>query len=91
MPSDATQLALADIVRYADLAAQFVAGLEFPGFQGDLRTYLAVVRCLEIVSEASRKLPALFKAQHAEIDWRSIAASGNVYRHEYDSVDPRLV
>jgi uncharacterized protein with HEPN domain len=39
---------------------------------------------------AFRRISEPFKAQHPEIDWRNIAASGNVYRHEYDSVDPRL-
>jgi uncharacterized protein with HEPN domain len=58
--------------------------------EDDLRTYLTVIRCLEVVSEASRRLPAEFKEQHPGIDWRNIAASGNVYRHEYESVDLRL-
>ena len=91
MPSDAARLPLGDIVRYAELANGFTAGLEFAAFRDDLRTYLAVVRCLEVVSEASRRLPTEFKQQHPEIDWRNIATSGNVYRHEYESVDPRLV
>ena len=79
MPSDAARLPLGDIVRYAELANGFAAGLEFAAFRDDLRTYLAVVRCLEVVSEASRRLPTEFKQQHPEIDWRNIAASGNVY------------
>ena len=51
----------------------------------------AVVRALEIVSEATRKLPHELKVRYPEIDWAAIAASGNVYRHEYEVVDESLV
>ena len=50
-----------------------------------------MVRALEIVSEASRRLPGEMRDRHAEIDWAAIAAAGNVYRHEYESVDEALV
>jgi uncharacterized protein with HEPN domain len=46
---------------------------------------------LEIVSEASRRLPPEIKSQHSEIDWVAVAAAGNVYRHEYDGVDEKLI
>ncbi len=51
----------------------------------------AVERCLEIVSEASRKLPADLKDSHPTIPWRAIAGIGNVLRHDYDEVDPRII
>jgi uncharacterized protein with HEPN domain len=43
------------------------------------------------VSEASRRLPPEIKNQHPEIDWAAVAAAGNVYRHEYDGVDEKLI
>jgi uncharacterized protein with HEPN domain len=46
---------------------------------------------LEIVSEASRRLPDELKNRHPEIDWVAIAAAGNVYRHEYEAVDEALI
>ena len=52
---------------------------------------MAVVRALEIVSEASRRLPREIQGQHPEIDWAAVAAAGNVYRHEYDGVDEKLI
>jgi uncharacterized protein with HEPN domain len=51
----------------------------------------AVVRALEIVSEASRRLPVEIRDRHSEIDWTAIAAAGNVYRHEYETVDEALI
>lgn len=46
----------------------------------------AVIRCLEIVSEASRRVPDAFKAEYGEIPWAKIAGIGNILRHEYQSV-----
>jgi uncharacterized protein with HEPN domain len=46
---------------------------------------------LEIISEASRRLPEELKARHPAIAWRQMAAAGNVYRHNYEDVAARLV
>jgi uncharacterized protein with HEPN domain len=49
------------------------------------------VRALEIISEASRRLPDDLLRRHPEIDWAAVAAAGNVYRHEYEAVDEALI
>jgi uncharacterized protein with HEPN domain len=43
------------------------------------------------VSEASRKLSATLKARHSSVNWIQIADAGNVYRHMYGLVKPRVV
>ena len=63
MPSDAAT-ALRDIERNIDLATQFVAGIDYEAFRDDTRTVYAVTRCLEIISEASRRLPDEMKTRH---------------------------
>src|SRR6266568_2555480 len=55
------------------------------------RTYGLFTRCLEIISEASRRLPIELKARHPNISWRQMAAAGNVYRHDYEDVAAQLV
>jgi uncharacterized protein with HEPN domain len=47
----------------------------------------AVERGLEIISDASRHVPAELKALAPEIPWRQIAAIGNLLRHEYQRAD----
>jgi uncharacterized protein with HEPN domain len=42
------------------------------------------VRCLEIISEASRRLSAETRARYPDVPWRQIADVGNVCRHSYD-------
>jgi len=90
MPSD-TAAVLRDVAHHIDLAMQFAAGIEYEAFQNDTRTVFAVIRCLEIISEASRRLPDELKARHPSIPWKDIAGAGNVYRHNYEDVAPNLV
>jgi len=47
---------------------------------------LPVAQCLEVISEASRRLSDELKARHPEIAWKSMAGAGNVYRHDYHDV-----
>jgi uncharacterized protein with HEPN domain len=86
MPSKAIETPLRDILHHIDLAAQFVAGLDYAAFRDDVRTVYAVTRCLEIISEASRRLPDELKARHPSIAWKQMAGAGNVYRHDYEDV-----
>jgi uncharacterized protein with HEPN domain len=69
----------------------FTAGLDFRAFCRDRKTVYAVVRALEIISEASRRLRNDMLERHPGIDWVAIAAAGNVYRHEYEAVDEALL
>jgi uncharacterized protein with HEPN domain len=68
-----------------------VAGKSFEEFQADWEFRFVVQRAIEVVSEASRRLPDELKALRPEIHWRSIAAIGNVLRHEYHSISDRIV
>ena len=67
MPSDAATAALRDIAYHIDLAVRFAAGFDYEAFRADLCTVYAVTRCLEIISEASRRLPDDLKARHPSI------------------------
>lgn len=93
MPSDdvATRRWLTDIQHHIGMAQRFVAGMSYEAFKDDNLHLYAVTRCLEIISEASRRLPDELKARHASIEWRDMAAAGNIYRHEYEDVAARRV
>jgi uncharacterized protein with HEPN domain len=91
MPSKAPEVALHDILRHIELAVHFVEGIDYAAFHDDLRTLYAVTRCLEIISEASRRLPDDMKERHPSIAWKSMAGAGNVYRHDYEDVAARFV
>jgi uncharacterized protein with HEPN domain len=82
MHSERAHGALRDILHHINLATQFVEGFDRETFKLDIRATYAVTRCLEIISEASRRLPTELKARHPAISWKQMAAAGNVYRHD---------
>jgi uncharacterized protein with HEPN domain len=86
MPSKRAERALLDIRDNILLARKFTEGLTAEAFKADQLRFYAVARCLEIVSEAARRLHASVRARHAALPWRSIMDLGNFYRHEYDNV-----
>jgi uncharacterized protein with HEPN domain len=86
MPSDSGHVALVAIRENILLAQSFIGGLGQDAFADDRKTVYAVIRCLEIISEASRRVSEQVKARHPAIPWDRIAAAGNVYRHDYDNV-----
>jgi len=91
MPSNNPAQRLCDIIENIDAIAAFTTDLDFQAFRADRKTVYAVVRALEIISEASRRLPGELLLRHPEIDWAAVAAAGNVYRHEYEAVEEALI
>jgi uncharacterized protein with HEPN domain len=68
-----------------------VAGRTFESFVADGGLRDSIERRIEIISEASRRLPADMKARYPDIPWPAIAAIGNVLRHEYYAVEPEVL
>ena len=91
LPSDRERLALSAILENTRLARAFAAGHSAETFESDQRTFYAVTRCLEIVSEACRRLSPALRDRHPELPWRAIMGVGNVYRHDYDNFDEAQV
>ena len=56
MPSDKPAQRLADIIDNADAIRRYLAGMDMAAFVQDAKTYDAVERCLERISEAVAKL-----------------------------------
>ena len=48
-------------------------------------------RNLEILSEASRRLPKELKDLEAHIPWRAVAGIGNILRHDYHETYPTVL
>ena len=95
MPSTPSKFALRgalyDIRDNIAFAREFVAGLGPDQFRADRKTVYAAVRALEIISEASRRLPDAVRERHPHIPWRAVRDVGNLYRHEYDNVAESFV
>ena len=68
-----------------------IAGKSFEAVFRDPVLRAAIERWIEIISEASRRLPEEMKLRHPNIPWRQVANVGNVLRHDYDGVLPDLI
>jgi uncharacterized protein with HEPN domain len=91
MLSEKESGALRDMLRHIDLAEQFAHGHHYESLRDSLQALYAVIRSLEVISEASRRSSGELKSRHTGIPWREMAAAGNFYRHNYEDVTPRRV
>jgi uncharacterized protein with HEPN domain len=70
---------------------EVVAGKTLTQYSQDWLTRHAVERGMEIISEATRRLPAALLKQHPEINWKQIMGMGNVLRHDYDDIVDEVI
>lgn len=83
---------LFDVQSAASLLADFVAGRDWDGSQGDAMLRAAVERQFEIIGEALAQLGRVDAAVLARIDdHRRIIAFRNILIHGYADVDDALV
>jgi uncharacterized protein with HEPN domain len=81
-----------DIQALRDILFNIDRALGFPitSFEAFAETdYLqdALLRCLEVMGEATKRLSAGCRASHPEIPWRAMAGLRDVLIHAYDKVD----
>ena len=85
------RLYLVDIIQEMDRAEAFVENMDFVDFQGDDKTASAAVRKLEIISEATRRIPAEIRRKYPKLPWGEMAGMRDRLIHAYFGVDHRLV
>jgi uncharacterized protein with HEPN domain len=60
-------------------------------FAADRIIRAATERLLEIISEASRRIPDDIKARETQIPWQRVADLGNILRHAYHDTNPDII
>jgi uncharacterized protein with HEPN domain len=83
--------AIEDILETIDRIRRKLEGVPFEAFRSDWELQFLAQRAIEIISEASRRIPANMRAGHPEIEWRRVADIGNVLRHEYEAISDPLI
>lgn len=81
---------LAHIVECIDRIQEYTSGGREAFFLSRL-TQDAVIRNLEIIGEAARRVHEDYRQAHPHIPWRKMAALRNVLIHDYEGVDIRTV
>lgn len=82
---------LQDMLNNAELALDFVQGMEYDEFFEDEKSRYAVMRALEVIGEAARQIPDDVRAANPEIPWREITAMRNKLMHEYFGANMKVV
>jgi uncharacterized protein with HEPN domain len=82
---------LKDILEAMGKAQQFVENLSYDEFREDDKTVFAVIRALEIVGEATKKIPNDMRTEYGEIPWKDMAGMRDVLIHDYFGVDVETV
>ncbi len=77
---------LTDLIEAIERVNGILADVTLDAFENDWQRQWLVERGVEIISEASRRLPDDLKARNPEIPWQKVAGIGNVLRHNYESI-----
>lgn len=70
---------------------EFTEGVAYEDFVADEKTVYAVVRALEIVGEATKRIPQGVRDRHPQIPWRSMAGIRDKLIHDYVNVSLEVV
>jgi len=80
-----------DILDAMDKVELLVEGVDYDRFEADFRINFAVVRALEIIGEASKRLPDDLRQRYPAVPWKGMAGMRDRIVHEYDNVDLQIV
>jgi uncharacterized protein with HEPN domain len=78
---------LVDILESAKIALDYVFDKSWDEFYEDIQCQDAVVRRIEIIGEAARRVSQETRDKHPQIPWREMTSMRNLVIHEYDVVD----
>ena len=82
-----TELYIKDILEYMGRAEVHMSRLSFEEFLHDNKTCDAVIRCIEVIGEATKNIPDDIRNKYPSIPWRDMAGMRDKIIHGYFVVD----
>lgn len=82
---------LNDIYDSIEKIEKFTEHMKLSQFKSDDRTVLAVVKALEIIGEAAKKIPLAIKNKYPQIPWKKISGMREKPVHEYFGINIKVV
>jgi uncharacterized protein with HEPN domain len=78
---------LKDIIENIERAENFIKNMSYDEFVQDEKTHYAVIRCIEIIGEATKHIPNSIRNKYPEIPWKDIAGMRDKVIHFYFGVN----
>ena len=80
-----------DILESISAIESFLEGVTREEFAADRKTFSATIRELEIIGEASGKIPDHIKSKYPDVPWRMLKDFRNVLAHHYFGINVDIV
>jgi uncharacterized protein with HEPN domain len=80
-----------DMLDGMNKAIALLEDVSYTRFETDFRINFAVVRALEIIGEAAKRLPEELRQKYPDIPWKGMAGMRDRIIHGYDNVDLQIV
>ncbi len=85
------ELFIKDILEYMGRAEEYVEGYNLNNFLVDKKTCDSVLRCLEVIGEATKGVPDVLRNNYPSVPWRDMAGMRDKVIHGYFVVDYEMV
>jgi uncharacterized protein with HEPN domain len=80
-------LYIKDILGNMETAQTFIKGMSYQEFSKDTKTCYAVTRCIEIIGEAAKNVPAAVRKRYPDVPWKQMAGMRDKVIHFYFGVN----
>jgi uncharacterized protein with HEPN domain len=74
-----------------DAIRQYMTGVDYKTFLTNGMIRDAVIRNVQVLDEAANRVPATFREQHPDVEWKRIIRTRHILVHDYFGLDYEII